>query len=197
MLFVDNCMHRKYTLFGFSLIELLVAISIIGILVAIATASYTEARKQTRDKTRQAELKELQLAIEAYRAQYGRYPAMGCGVTSGAVGPGPFSGPWATGGCEEYIVGLVPDFIEALPKDPIYEYETDKGYFYISTGAYYKVVNHISVESLFVTTYDHAFARCPYSCTDTVPGHTFCNTTPGTNPQSNSYAVYSPGTECW
>jgi len=47
---------------GFTLIELLVTISIIAILSSIIYASFNDARAQSRDKVRMADLKELQLA---------------------------------------------------------------------------------------------------------------------------------------
>ena len=54
---------------GFTLIELLVVIAIIAILAAVLLSSFDEARKSARDDARKAELKELQLALELYKAQ--------------------------------------------------------------------------------------------------------------------------------
>ncbi len=53
---------------AFSLIELLVVIALIGILVAIATVSYTTIQKKSRDSRRVSELKAVQQAIEQYYA---------------------------------------------------------------------------------------------------------------------------------
>ncbi len=53
---------------GFTLLELLVVISIIGILVAIGAASYTTAQQKSRDARRKGDLKAAQSAFEQYYA---------------------------------------------------------------------------------------------------------------------------------
>jgi len=56
----------KNTSKGFTLVELLVVIAIIGILAAIALASFTGAQKQARDTTRKSDLKQYQTGLETY-----------------------------------------------------------------------------------------------------------------------------------
>ena len=51
---------------GFTLFELLVSISIIGILVALATVSYSAAQKKARDARRIQDMKSIQTAAEQY-----------------------------------------------------------------------------------------------------------------------------------
>jgi len=51
---------------GFSLIELLVVISIIATLVAMGSAAYTTAQRKARDARRQTDLKNIQSAQEQY-----------------------------------------------------------------------------------------------------------------------------------
>ncbi|MBI2100970.1 MAG: type II secretion system protein, partial [Candidatus Vogelbacteria bacterium] len=60
---------------GFTLIELLVVISIIALLSSIVFASFAEARMKARNARRIVELREIQKAIELYRADHGVYPA--------------------------------------------------------------------------------------------------------------------------
>jgi prepilin-type N-terminal cleavage/methylation domain-containing protein len=171
---------------GFTLIELMVVASIIGILAAVLFVSFEEGRKQSRDKVRMAELKEVQLAIELYKAQNGRYPAAGCSADVNLwVGPGPVSS-WGSQ-CEDYISGLAPQFIPDLPKDPNQEYELDKGFKYRTdtNGTMYKVIVHNSVETQFVTSQSDEFSRIPESCGIST-GNLF----------TAQYAVYSTGFEC-
>lgn len=60
---------------GFTLLELLIVISIIGILVAIGVASYASAQQKARDSRRKADMKAVQDAAEQYYADNnGVYP---------------------------------------------------------------------------------------------------------------------------
>lgn len=171
---------------GFTLVELMVVITIIALLSAILFVNFNDARMLSRDKARMTSLKELQLAIELYKAQYGNYPAAGCGVsTSNFAGPGTASASGFSS-CTLYIAGLVPDFISALPTDPRLEADADRGFYYRSNGTSFKLMIHDSVETSFITSYGDEFARCPGAggaCGATVPGTT--------------YAVYSAGAVDW
>jgi len=53
---------------GFTLLELLIVISIIGILVAVATASYSSSQKKARNSRRMSDMKSVQNAAEQYYA---------------------------------------------------------------------------------------------------------------------------------
>ncbi len=54
---------------GFTLLELLVVIGIIGLLISIAAVSYSAAQGKTRDARRKADIKGIQAAMEqAYSA---------------------------------------------------------------------------------------------------------------------------------
>ncbi len=60
---------------GFTLMELLIVIAVIGILISISVAAYTTAQKRTRDSRRQGDLKALQNALEQYNSSNsGAYP---------------------------------------------------------------------------------------------------------------------------
>ena len=71
---------------GFTLLELLIVIAIIGILTALATVSYSSAQKKARDAQRKSDLKAIQNAMEQYYADNnGSYPV----DPDGCVSPGP------------------------------------------------------------------------------------------------------------
>jgi prepilin-type N-terminal cleavage/methylation domain-containing protein len=59
---------------GFSLVELLVAMTIIGVLATISMANFIGAQSRGRDAQRKASLRQLQSAFELYRADNASYP---------------------------------------------------------------------------------------------------------------------------
>ncbi len=61
----------KNHLNGFTLVELLVVISIIGVLAGIVLVSYTSSQKQARDTQRKSDIKQYQLALEGFANKYG------------------------------------------------------------------------------------------------------------------------------
>lgn len=59
---------------GFTLIELIVVISIIGILSSLLVANFMNVRYKTRDGVRKKDLEQIRLALETYRIDAGEYP---------------------------------------------------------------------------------------------------------------------------
>jgi len=105
-------MHTvRKTQFGFSLIEILIVVGILGILAGIAVASYNTIRRQTRDNRRILDIKELQTVLSQYYANQpgGFYPTT--------------------------MNVLVTDkYIERLPLDPTTKTSTPYGYTPLPTG---------------------------------------------------------------
>lgn len=60
---------------GFTFIELLVSISIVAILMAVAAVSYSNTNKRSKDAKRRADLETVRSALEICRANTGTYPA--------------------------------------------------------------------------------------------------------------------------
>jgi prepilin-type N-terminal cleavage/methylation domain-containing protein len=60
---------------GFTLVELLVVISVIGVLASIVLVSFTGSQKQARDTQRKSDIKQYQLALENFaNKNNGLYP---------------------------------------------------------------------------------------------------------------------------
>ena len=68
---------------GFTLIELVVVVAIIGILAGIGVASYGSANKKARDGKRKADIESIRSALEMYKADAvdGSYPSSWSGLT--------------------------------------------------------------------------------------------------------------------
>jgi len=64
---------------GFTLIEVLVATTIIAVLTSIGVVSYQAANRRARDAKRKADLEQIRSALEMYRADNNWYPNTGGG----------------------------------------------------------------------------------------------------------------------
>ncbi|RTK94974.1 hypothetical protein EKI60_00750 [Candidatus Saccharibacteria bacterium] len=69
-------MHIKQKQDGFTIVELLIIIIVIGILAALILTTATDYRQKERNKERQTDIKSLQVGIEGYYAQHGKYPTL-------------------------------------------------------------------------------------------------------------------------
>ena len=74
--------------FGFTIVELLIVIVVIGILAAIVTVSYTGISKNAEIAAITSELKSWEKLFEAYRAANGSYPNPAPSNPTTSGGPG-------------------------------------------------------------------------------------------------------------
>jgi general secretion pathway protein G len=97
---------------GFSLLELLVTVTIIAVLTSIGVVSYSTVNKRSRDVKRKSDIEQLRSALEMYRSDQGQYPVD--------------------------ISSLVPAYIPVIPTQPN---STVDPYFYLATqnGTVYNV----------------------------------------------------------
>lgn len=71
---------------GFTLFELLVVVSIIGILLALGTVAYSNAQKSARDSRAMSDIKAMSQAFEQYYAANNAYPDS-CGLIDDGSDP--------------------------------------------------------------------------------------------------------------
>jgi len=110
-------MHKKFSS-GFTLIELMVSVAIIGLLMAAGLVSYQNASVSSRNNKRKADMEQLKAALVLYRTDNNKYPANASGNTSMSAGGVPY--PALT----IYLSGQNP----ADPKNSgnyVYTYATD------------------------------------------------------------------------
>lgn len=61
---------------GFTIVELLIVIVVIGILALLVITTFTGIQKKARNTERQTDVKALHGQLEAYHAQNGKYPTL-------------------------------------------------------------------------------------------------------------------------
>lgn len=103
---------------GFTMIELLVVVSIIGVLAALVMVSFTASQKQAKDIERKSDLRQYSTALEAYaNKNNGLFPARTVG--SGVIA--------STTLCTDLAISTCPED----PKNasdasyPTYKYQSD------------------------------------------------------------------------
>lgn len=104
---------------GFTIVELLIVIVVVGILAAISIISYSGIQQRARDSQRLQDVKTISKALELYFADHGRYPESGCGASCPATKK--INASWATTSDGTWTIledALVPKYISSLPKDP-------------------------------------------------------------------------------
>lgn len=107
---------------AFTLIELMVVITIIAILSSISITGLTSIQQKSQDTSRLASMRDIQLALEAYKSVNNKYPE--------------------AGNTTDIIPDLHPDYISKLPADTSFKYtvSTDRrSYCLAIKGTIFKV----------------------------------------------------------
>lgn len=125
--------YTKHYRSGFTLVELLLVIFIIGLLASIVVVAVNSARIKARDGRRIADVTQVRNAVEMFADQSGTFPSTG--------------GNWQDSGSNptNWVPGLTPTFISVLPQDPINRVADCNRepcpyfYYYKSDGNNYKV----------------------------------------------------------
>ena len=126
----DLAAKRKRRQAGFSLVEILVALALIAMVVAIVATNATAWLGRGQEKTTKIQMGQIAVALNLFRVEEGRYPTRDEGLAALVKAP---SG--ATGWNGPYLQA------EAVPLDPWgqpYDYDlatgTALGFMLVSTG---------------------------------------------------------------
>ncbi len=102
---------------GFTLIEMLVVVSLIGVLTTLVAANLNSARERARDTQRKSDLRNLETALRLYYQDYQAFPGngsggeiYGCGSLGTSVCSPAWGGTWSAG---------TNTYMSKMPKDPL------------------------------------------------------------------------------
>lgn len=110
---------QRKNLFGFTFIELMIVIAILGILAAMISGNFITSLKKGRDARRKTDLQEIQKSLEMYYEDKKAYP-----VTADVSFGGQLCYPGASG-CSVKI------YMQKVPNDPT----ASKSYAYVQFGS--------------------------------------------------------------
>lgn len=187
---------------GFTLVELLITVSVVAILSAIVISSLDSARERSRDAQRQTDLRTMEAALALYKNKYGVYPESCNGPTTGTT-PVWSGQPGTDHEClsssNRYIIQLAPEFIPQLPSDPRLNGD-DSGYVYAVNAerSVYKLMVLNTVETEIVSE-GHELFRCGVEFssvltnTDTSTGASFNDSEICERVPPNLSSGYNPG----
>lgn len=106
---------------GFTLVELLVVVAIIGLMAGIATVSVNSVRSKGRDAKRVADIKQIQNALELHYSDVGDYPdAPANNSTLGTTTAGANNAQvLSSSGWEAALTAGATAYMTGVPRDPM------------------------------------------------------------------------------
>lgn len=142
---------------GFTLLEILIVISIIGILTAFIFSNFTGARERARDVKKKQELHELQIALNLYQNTYQQYPATGNGNDFNACGQDGLL-PCPCSPSLYFAIGASCETV-LIPKVTLSEGSPFFRYYPCQNGESYRLL--ATLENLSDPELSESQARCP------------------------------------
>lgn len=105
-------MRRQGWKSGFTIVELLIVIVVIGILAAITIVAYNGVQQRARDSERQSDVSAITKALELYYIDNGRYPAGSGSTTLNSSWSATIDASW------QNLVDQLKRYMSSVPSDP-------------------------------------------------------------------------------
>ena len=133
-------MHKRNTR-GFTIVELLIVIVVIGILAAITVVAYNGTQQRARDTRRQDDVGVITKALELYYIDNGKYPAGSGSTVINNFWSTTADGSWSAlaTALRPYLAQLPPDPVSTASGDPLSPSGYNYAYFagsYCGAGTY-------------------------------------------------------------
>jgi len=170
---------------GFTIVELLIVIVVIGILAAITIVAYNGIQQRGRDAQRESDISTIVKALEMYFAENGSFPSSVCSLGAGCK----INSGWVTTSDGTWSVlesQLVPKYLSSLPKDPQFSTSTSPA---IQGGYNYDFLNYSSA-SLCNASPSKPFFLLAYRLESGAQKRKIIGDCPGTQPTDYASSEY-------
>ncbi len=106
---------------GFTLVEILIVVVILGILAAIVIPQFTDASTQAKESSLVSDLQTLRSQIELYKAQHNDTPPAFATFVTQMTGLTDVSGAAAAAGAKAGDPGVYGPYMQKIPVNPFNE----------------------------------------------------------------------------
>lgn len=163
--------------YGFTLVELIVVVTVIGLLFILMATNYTASLERSRDAKRKSDLRELKTGLHLYHADYIAFPPdigwcdSSKGVTAAGCA-GYVSNSWPGGG----ISSLFPVYMRGMPVDPR---NSEQFYYYyepVQNQTQFGVTCGASACAFIISTRLEKAndPQASLGCNPCIPSHNYC-----------------------
>jgi prepilin-type N-terminal cleavage/methylation domain-containing protein len=151
---------------GFTIVELLIVIVVIGILSTITVVAYNGVQQRTRDSVRHADAKAIIKALELYKVDFGTYPPTSASPTANGCSGNGYSYSWATDG--SWMKPLVDGgYLKGAPIPPINDCNRNYAYLHPNASSYGCTARTTGYYVLVINQTDGTFVPSDASSTPT------------------------------
>jgi len=155
--------HLRHHTSGFTIVELLIVIVVIGILSAVTLVTFNGVQDRARFATSKADLASINKGILAFYAEKGYYPFPTSGCTYSWCG-------WDQG-TETFVPGLSPAYLSKLPQLPASNESNDTYLYRSDDGKNYQLMRYRAgglnaterINNPLIATNDYATLAWGYS----------------------------------